>query len=240
MGNLVSTANPSDNEQMEDLKRRLVSLEELDRNKDGQVSKDEVDSWMNQQKEDLDAFKKKIVEQTEAQVEAKYRQDLANSDLKIKELEKELQSLKNINNTMSKQLQAKNLVESNAELPELKEEYARQLKELSKARIRQYVDNMLKDEDINISWMPDYVEKQIYRNVFTMLISLMENLFETSGVKLIGHRLTFHLEPNEQTPAQSDEDHSQSHDYDEDDEDEHEHEHKRHKKKKKHHGFFGH
>ena len=74
---------------------------------------------------------------------------------------------------------------------------------ISTEHIKAYVDEMLKDSDINIYGFPDAIEKQIYRNVFNMLLSVLDHTLETSEIKLFGHKIVFDIQPL--TPATIDE-----------------------------------
>lgn len=66
---------------------------------------------------------------------------------------------------------------------------------VNKEKIAQFVEHMLENPDINIYGFPDAIEKQIYRNVFSMLLNVLDFTLETSNVELLGHRIVFELEP---------------------------------------------
>ena len=40
----------------------------------------------------------------------------------------------------------------------------------SEEKIDEFVDKLLKNQSINMSLMPDYIEKQLYKNVFSIKI----------------------------------------------------------------------
>lgn len=65
---------------------------------------------------------------------------------------------------------------------------------LSKERLNEIVENMIQDENVNIDYLPDWVERKIYRNVFTILINLLDESLETTKVKLLGHQINFNIE----------------------------------------------
>ena len=73
---------------------------------------------------------------------------------------------------------------------------------ISTEHIKLYVDEMLKDSDINIYGFPDAIEKQIYRNVFNMLLSVLDHTLETSEIKLFGHKIVFDIQPLTQNDDQ--------------------------------------
>jgi regulator of replication initiation timing len=66
---------------------------------------------------------------------------------------------------------------------------------ISTEHIKTYVDEMLKNSDINIYGFPDAIEKQIYRNVFNMLLNVLDHTLDTSEVKLFGHKIVFDIQP---------------------------------------------
>ena len=66
---------------------------------------------------------------------------------------------------------------------------------VNKEKIAQFVEHMLENPDINIYGFPDAIEKQIYRNVFSMLLNVLDYTLETTNIQLLGHKIVFELEP---------------------------------------------
>jgi hypothetical protein len=62
------------------------------------------------------------------------------------------------------------------------------LKDLSVKRINTFVDQLLSDKNINITYLPDFVEKQIYSNIFTILIALIDNSTKDITIQFLGHQ----------------------------------------------------
>lgn len=62
---------------------------------------------------------------------------------------------------------------------------------LSKERLKDFVEKMIKDEDVNIDYLPDFVERKIYTNVFNLLINLLDETASTAGIDVLGHRIEF-------------------------------------------------
>ena len=58
--------------------------------------------------------------------------------------------------------------------------------------IDNYVDEMLQDEEIN-SIIPDYIEKKIYKNVFSLVLKLMKNFTESASISFLDQEITFNL-----------------------------------------------
>ena len=54
----------------------------------------------------------------------------------------------------------------------------------------------MKDEEINISWLPDMVEKQIYINVFNIILKILSESFTDTSIGIINHKLKIDLSPS--------------------------------------------
>jgi hypothetical protein len=67
--------------------------------------------------------------------------------------------------------------------------------ELSKKRIDAIVEQLIADPDINIKYFPDGIERQMYRNIFTIMINLLDNLVDTTSINFMGHKLVFDFQP---------------------------------------------
>ena len=67
--------------------------------------------------------------------------------------------------------------------------------ELSHIKIDEYIDSLLNNENVNIKYIPDIAERQIYRNVFTMIVNILDETLKQTSVKFLGHQLTFELKP---------------------------------------------
>jgi len=167
----------------------------VDKNNDGIITKQELDSWMNEQKKDIELFKVSIQESTEA----KYKESILEKQHQIDEMEKQIESLKNINNNLQKTIQSFDIKSFNIEEHSINNtnnvNNKNKLKEISKKKVNLFVEQLLDDENVNIRYLPDFVERQIYRNVFNILINVMDSLVDTTGVKFMGHEIVFDLKP---------------------------------------------
>ena len=67
------------------------------------------------------------------------------------------------------------------------------IKELSKIKIEEFVEKLISDEQLNINWLPDYVERQIYFNVFNIIMRLLTDILEDTSLELIGHKINFNI-----------------------------------------------
>jgi Mg/Co/Ni transporter MgtE len=178
MGNILSQNN-----QINDLYQRLERMEHIDKNNDGIISRTEFEQWKNNELLDI---KKSI------------KNDVKNQyQVKINDLHKELESLKNINNDLSKSLYQKNeLIERLGENIDDDEDIQKLVDLLSQEKINQFVEELLEDEETNIKYLPDFVERQIYRNVFQLSIKLMNKMMHSMSFELINHKLHIAMVPN--------------------------------------------
>ena len=172
------------------LKNELQSLKDLDKNHDGIITKDEFLEWKNEQKGKMTDLEKKIEEQLNnkyAKIISEKDAQLVDSKNKIDELTKQMEALKNINSGLEAKL-------IHVDSPN-NTEALNKLQELSKAKIDEFVEQLLNDKNVNIGYLPDFVERQIYKNVFNLIIGLLNNTLSTASVKLLGHQLTFMITP---------------------------------------------
>ena len=93
------------NDDIEEIIKRLRNLENLDKNNDGIITKDELEQFKKEQTNDISSFKKEIEHRTEI----KYHDLLIKSERKLNgvvdennELKKQLNALTNINKILDK------------------------------------------------------------------------------------------------------------------------------------------
>lgn len=120
----------------------------------------------------------------------------------VSELIRENHALKNYNKSLRNEQHKLNLkVEQLSKTHTSSSEHLTQNKtnsiktSISTEHIKHYVDEMLKNQDINIYGFPDVIEKQIYRNVFNMLLNILDHTLDTSEVVLFGHKIVFDVKP---------------------------------------------
>lgn len=165
-----------------DLEQRILKLEAIDTNKDGVISRQEFEQWKNTEL---------------AELKSAIRQEF---QLENKNLTNELDSIRQINRDLEAKLQAKNeLIEKLGTHFEDDTNVDELLKALSKEKIEKYIDDILADENMNIQYFPDVIEKAVYRNVFRLMFKLMNTLLGTVNFELINHRLRIQMIPNATT-----------------------------------------
>lgn len=60
--------------------------------------------------------------------------------------------------------------------------------------ITKFVDNILKNDNINSALIPDYIERQIYTNVFTVFVSLLKEIIEDTNINIFNQTIKFKME----------------------------------------------
>ena len=62
--------------------------------------------------------------------------------------------------------------------------------------VKKMVDDMLDNDSVNSSIIPDYIEKKIYTNVFTILIGIMKEVLEDTKINIFNQSISLKMEPN--------------------------------------------
>lgn len=110
------------------------------------------------------------------------------------ELIKQLEYLKNtIENDQKEIDELKNIINIKRENNK-KEELEQFYKNLDSS-IDKYVSEMLKDEEIN-SVIPDYIERKIYKNIFTLILKLFRNVTDSTKINFLDQELSLTLNSN--------------------------------------------
>jgi len=140
---------------------------------------------------------KELEEKVEEQFVKKYDKILSDKDIeilnankKIEELTKQIDTLKNLNNMLDIKYHHDAIIDESEE-----KEKQRQL---SKEKVNEFVNNLLDDHAVNINYLPDFVEKQIYKNVFNLLIGLLNKSLGSISINFLGHELTFMITPEKE------------------------------------------
>lgn len=125
--------------------------------------------------------------------------DLAtNYDSKKTKIEKKIQKIK------KKELERKKI--KNKEKEEKEEKKSKnskknieknKLNHISETKIEEFIESVLKNENINIDYLPDVVEKQIYKNVLLLLFNLIDKSVDKLSIQFIGHEIKLVIQPIE-------------------------------------------
>jgi len=66
---------------------------------------------------------------------------------------------------------------------------------LSDAAIHTFVAELLADQGVNLSLLPDAVEARIYEQATRSVLAALSHVTQTFRCELIGHELTLHMRP---------------------------------------------
>ncbi len=83
--------------------------------------------------------------------------------------------------------------ESNNKLNEIEEKDSNS--HISVEKLDEFVDEILRDQNININYFPDAVERKLYRNVLILVFSLLNKSIDTASIQFIGHEIKFTMSP---------------------------------------------
>lgn len=187
MGNIFSNQS---NIQLQKLQERLENIEKIDLNNDGVISKSEFEKWKMDGLQDIkNAIKMEIRNE--------YEDKMINLNQNIDNLQKEIETLRSVNRELENNLHNKNKIiqklganiESNDDVKEL-------VNMLSKEQINIYVEEMLANEETNIKYLPDVVERQIYRNMFKLTLKMLNKIMNSVSFEMINHKMSINMIPN--------------------------------------------
>lgn len=69
--------------------------------------------------------------------------------------------------------------------------------------IERMVDRYLANKQINSKFIPDAIERKMYKNMLRILIGLLKDTFNNAHVDLLGHRVSFSMHPiNNETTSE--------------------------------------
>ena len=179
------------NDELKNLKEEMQNLKKMDQNNDGIITKEEFLAWKESQKHDMEKLKVKIEEKVNekySELLAKRETELQDASGKIQELQRQIESLKTINENLEKDL---------ANAKENKNDIVNkvQLQELSQQKIDEFVEKLLNNKNVNIGYLPDFVERQIYKNVFSLLLGILDNTLTSTKINFMGHELLLTMGP---------------------------------------------
>lgn len=58
-----------------------------------------------------------------------------------------------------------------------------------------YINILLKNEKVNINYLPDSVEKQIYYNTFSLLLNMLSETLKNTKINFFGHDIKIIITP---------------------------------------------
>ena len=73
------------------------------------------------------------------------------------------------------------------------------LSDESMKRINEFVDKIMQDPTLNSKYLPDVIEKQVYKNALSLGLGMLKQILETTEIHALGHKITLKLEPMSDT-----------------------------------------
>lgn len=57
------------------------------------------------------------------------------------------------------------------------------------------IDRLMADDNVNQRFIPDIIERKLYKNMMSIIIGLAQETIQNSSIDVLGHRLSFTLTP---------------------------------------------
>ena len=178
-------------EDLKNIKNQLTSITNIKAG-DGAISKNDFNKWQKEQDSKMLDLEEKLM--------MKYSKIVDSKNTEINDMKKQIEALQSINHALESKLMSKTNVNQTPNYGTMSD--------ISKQKIEEFVNNLMNDENVNIKYIPDFVEKQIYRNIFSIMLSVLDNVLETSSIKLMGHEIVFNLKVDDKINKYSDKRHN--------------------------------
>ena len=65
-----------------------------------------------------------------------------------------------------------------------------------RAAIDAFVDLLLRDKNVNCRYLPDFLERDIYRNLIRLILGNLTEIVRSVRIKIMNHVITLHIEPD--------------------------------------------
>jgi hypothetical protein len=69
---------------------------------------------------------------------------------------------------------------------------------ISDEAVKQFVDKLINDPNININGFPDYIERKVYQNVVTVIMGIVDQVLSSTEIKILNHKIVFTVLPDEE------------------------------------------
>ena len=179
-------------DEIQELREQLKELKSIDKNRDNVITRDEIDTWLKNQNTVMEDFKQKIKEDL-------LKEKNIENEAKYIELQKRIKSLESINASLEKKL-GSGEAKKNIAQHEIKDKIVSvnplTHSALSHEQIDIFVERLLSDTNVNIAYLPDYVERQLYRNFISIFLGVIQNLTDTTEIKFLGHKISLQFVPD--------------------------------------------
>lgn len=67
--------------------------------------------------------------------------------------------------------------------------------------VDELVDEFMSDSAINSAFLPDVLERALYRNVLLLMLGIMGRVLDTTSFSFLGHDVTVRMAPQDSPPV---------------------------------------
>lgn len=188
MGLLQSKQNYDMNLEFKQSIEKLVNdkvYEYMDANKDGIVTHNEFSKWKIGYKKSMNKIITKLQKENTQKInkiQENFNQTIEAKDAEIKELKNKLKYINHQNDELEN---------NNSQLLKgITDNDNRNIQSIiSKTKIAEYVDEILKNDTLNLERVPDWIEKPIYKNVLLIVLHIIDKISKEATVELFGHKM---------------------------------------------------
>ncbi len=178
MGNTVSWIYTNN------LEDQMKSLQEqLDQNKDNQVTKEEFEEYLSSLSDRVDRNSDGIISKTE--IEFYVSEQL---QLSLEETKKWKNAYEKLQEDYDK-LEDKLRSVQNGKPNEIK------ISKISTQALKDYIEEEIIRSDSNLKYVPDPIERKVYLTIYKTIMKTLERLFRSTSIDLINHKISFSIEP---------------------------------------------
>jgi hypothetical protein len=68
-------------------------------------------------------------------------------------------------------------------------------KNVSEENIKKFIDELLKNEEINMRYLPDSAEKELYVKVFLLFMNVLSESLKKTDINFLNHKLEITIKP---------------------------------------------
>ena len=67
------------------------------------------------------------------------------------------------------------------------------LSETAKQRIESYVDQIVNDSSLHITYLPEAIERHLYRNIFRVILGVIDRVVKETTINVLGQQIRMTL-----------------------------------------------
>lgn len=66
---------------------------------------------------------------------------------------------------------------------------------VSEENIKKFIDELLKNEDINMKYLPDSAEKELYVKMFLLFMNVLSESLKRTDINFLNHKIEIIVKP---------------------------------------------